>query len=274
MSGGYVPVFRTVFSGSLFGQYPDTAAWLFMLTLADKNGVIDVTPEYIAGVTGMPVDVVVQCIERFLQPDPSSRTASNEGRRLELIDPARPWGWRILNFKQYRERARKQAWDAKRTASGKDAKRKRAKRAKKKANSPSPDKSRRVPTVPALKQKQKQIRKRPSGEGARSRARPWHEVENLNLEAWQTWLADRRARRLPLYKTTREAKKLAKLPHDEQMKCVEYSLDRYIGLFPENQSSKGGHRKSYAERIAEDLAKLEQNGLTEQKELIEHAADE
>lgn len=265
---GYVPVFRTVFSGSLFGQYPDTAAWLFMLTLADKNGVVDVTPEYIAGVTGMPVDVVVQCIERFLQPDPSSRTASNEGRRLELIDPARPWGWRILNFKQYRERARKQAWDAKRTASGEDAKRKRAKRVKKKASSTSPDESRRVPIVPALKQKRKQKQKRPSGEGARKRAPLWHEVENLNFEAWDTWLADRRARRLPAYKTTREAKRLAKLPHDEQMKCVEYSLDRYQGLFPESCSSKSRSKKSYAERLAEDMAKLEQNGL------IEHAANE
>lgn len=264
---GYVPVFRTVFSGSLFGQYPDTAAWLFMLTLADKNGLLDVTPEYIAGVTGMPVDVVVQCIERFLQPDPSSRTTTNEGRRLELIDPSRTWGWRILNFKQYRERARKQAWDAKRTASGKDAKRKRAERVKKKTTSTPPDKSRRVPTVPALKQKRKQKQKRPSGEGARSRAPPWHEVENLNFEAWNMWLADRRARRLPVYKTTREAKRLAQLPHDDQMNCVEYSLDRYQGLFPESQSSKGSCRKSYAERLAEDLEKPEQNGL------IEHAAN-
>ena len=40
---GYVPVFRTVFTGSLFGKYPDSAAWLFMLTLADKNGLVDVT---------------------------------------------------------------------------------------------------------------------------------------------------------------------------------------------------------------------------------------
>lgn len=138
MSGGYTPVFgHQLFSGSLSGQYPDTAAWVFLLALADKHGVVDMTPQYISRVTGMPLADLEACIARFLEPDPASRTPANEGRRLELIDASRTWGWRILNFAHYRERARKGAWDAGRTASGKDAARKRAERKEAKESTPA-----------------------------------------------------------------------------------------------------------------------------------------
>lgn len=125
---GYTPVFSSVFSGSLCGQYPDTAAWLFLLAMADKHGVVDVTPEYISRVTGMPVNDLLACISRFLEPDPASRTKENEGRRLALVDPARSWGWRIVNHHLYRERARKQASDADRVVSGANAERMRERR--------------------------------------------------------------------------------------------------------------------------------------------------
>lgn len=126
---GYTPVFGSVFTGTLAGKYPDTAAWLFLLALSDKNGVVDMTPQVISMLTGMPVKDLLDCIERFLQPDPASRTSTDDGRRLALVDPARSWGWKIVNHGKYRERARKQAWDAERTASGRDAERKRAQRA-------------------------------------------------------------------------------------------------------------------------------------------------
>lgn len=142
MSGGYTPLFSSVFSGSLYGKYPDTAAWVFFLALADKHGCVDMTPEYIAGVTGMPLADLLACIERFLEPDPKSRSPENAGRRLVRIDPSRNWGWRIVNFAKYRERARKHAWDAERTASGRDAERKR--RARENARK-SPDASRQSP---------------------------------------------------------------------------------------------------------------------------------
>lgn len=58
-------------------------------------------------------------------------------------------------------------------------------------------------------------------------------MPNLNLDAWATWLEDRRRRRLPAYKTTIEAKRLAELTHEKQAECVNYSLDRYRGLVHE-----------------------------------------
>ena len=122
---GYTPVFRSIFEGTLCGQYPDTAAWLFMLALADKNGHVDKTPQYISAVTGMPVDELAGCIDRFMQPDPASRSSAEEGRRLVPIDPERSWGWRIVNHEKYREKARKAMHQIEATASGRDADRKR-----------------------------------------------------------------------------------------------------------------------------------------------------
>jgi hypothetical protein len=140
---GYTPVFKSVFTGTLCGQYPDTAAWLFMLALADKHGVVDMTPHYISSVTGMPVADLTACIEKFMQPDPYSRTMVEQGRRLVLLDPERQWGWRIVNFHLYREKARLQAKDAARTESGKDAERKREERM-------SPDVPRTPPDSPVV----------------------------------------------------------------------------------------------------------------------------
>lgn len=115
---GYTPVFDTVFTGTLCGKYPDTAAWMFLLALADKNGEIDATPQYISTITGMPVDDLIGCIERFMEPDPDSRSAAEHGRRLVKIDSDRPWGWRVVNHEKYREKARLQAKSAREVASG------------------------------------------------------------------------------------------------------------------------------------------------------------
>lgn len=105
---GYTPVFDSVFKGSLYGKWPDTAAWICMLALADWRGHIDITPEAIAGMTGMPLPELMGCIERFCQPDPRSRSQAEEGRKLVPIDVNRDWGWRVVNIQKYREKARDQ----------------------------------------------------------------------------------------------------------------------------------------------------------------------
>lgn len=125
---GYTPVFDSVFTGTLSGKYPDTAAWLFLLALADKHGVVDMTPAYISLVTGMPESSLVECITRFMEPDPYSRTIDEEGRRLVPIDPARPWGWKIVNHRKYREKARLQAREVNRVDTGENAERMKGKR--------------------------------------------------------------------------------------------------------------------------------------------------
>lgn len=125
---GYVPLFDHLTTGTLHGKWPDIGLWPVVLSMADRFGEIDVTPAYIAGVTGLPVDEVAACMERFCEPDPYSRTSDHEGRRLELIDNNRKWGWRVLNHSKYREKARLLSKNAQQTASGMDAERKRKER--------------------------------------------------------------------------------------------------------------------------------------------------
>lgn len=128
---GYVPVFGSIFQGTLCGRWPDTGVWLCLLALADKNGHIDMTVPYISAVTGIPVDVLTDCIGRFTSPDPHSRTKSDDGRRLSRLDPNRDWGWHVINHGLYREKARKQMQQIHATESGRDAERKRIAREKK-----------------------------------------------------------------------------------------------------------------------------------------------
>jgi hypothetical protein len=119
---GYTPVFKSVFQGSLCGKWPDCGIWLAMLALQDSRGEIDAHPSYIATVTGCPIDDVVACIERFCEPDPSSRTPDEDGRRLVPIE-GRGFGWKVVNHRKYREKARKATFDAARTEDGRNAER-------------------------------------------------------------------------------------------------------------------------------------------------------
>jgi hypothetical protein len=67
-------------------------------------------------------------MKRFCEPDPYSRTNSENGARLILIDQHREWGWIIVNHLKYREKARKQAQQTSSTQDGRDAERKRNER--------------------------------------------------------------------------------------------------------------------------------------------------
>jgi hypothetical protein len=129
MSGGYTPLFASLTTGTLCGRWPDVGLFPILLSLADRHGVVDVTTAYLAVVTGLPLDEVTACLQRFCQPDPYSRSSAEGGARLVLIDPEnRNWGWRIVNHGRYRERARKASYDAARTDSGRDRDRKRESR--------------------------------------------------------------------------------------------------------------------------------------------------
>lgn len=125
---GYTPIFASLTTGTLCGKWPDIGLWPIVLSLADRHGVVDVTPMYLSGVTGLPTQDVIDCMKRFCEPDPYSRSETSGGSRLQLIDEHRDWGWHIVNHAKYREKARLASKDAKRTESGADAERKRAER--------------------------------------------------------------------------------------------------------------------------------------------------
>jgi hypothetical protein len=195
---GYTPVFDTVLDGTLFGKWPHTGIWVCLLSQCDRQGHIDVAPALLAAKIGIPVDLLMSCISDFMKPDPGSRTGDKEGRRLELIDSvptspdesraSRDWGWRVINHKKYRDRARKSAYDRERTESGADAERKREIRElQKEQNVPtSPDESRAVPLSEAYANigvgEKKKPRKRCPPEFAPDAAMALAEIPDLDVE--------------------------------------------------------------------------------------------
>lgn len=117
---GYTPLFGSVFEGTLCGRWPDTGIWTCLLALSDRHGNIDVTPQYISAVTGVPIDELMACLERFMSPDPQSRTPDEQGRRLVKLDDNRKWGWKIVNHGKYREKARLVGKNAREVEQGKN----------------------------------------------------------------------------------------------------------------------------------------------------------
>ena len=194
---GYTPLFHSITTGTLCGRWPDIGLWPLVLSLADRNGVVDVTPDYISRITGLDLSEVVACLGRFCEPDRYSRSQVEDGRRLVLLDPARAWGWRVVNHSKYRDKARKMAYDANRTESGADAARKQTER----ATVPTcPDVSRDVPSGPALHTPDSYSNKEQEGEKTRGvipcgdaltripGGEAWRDVEGINAEAFARWL--------------------------------------------------------------------------------------
>jgi len=73
-----------------------------LLVLADKDGVVDMTPEAISRRTNVPLEIITNAISKLTESDPRSRSHLEDGKRLMLIDSHRDWGWQIVNHQHYR----------------------------------------------------------------------------------------------------------------------------------------------------------------------------
>lgn len=74
---------------------------------------------------------------------------------------------------------------------------------------------------------------------------PYEEIENLDLEWWQLWMAHRKAEGRKPYKTARTAKNLARYPREVQRAAIEQSMNQnWLGVFPEKVKLNGTGRTS------------------------------
>jgi len=97
--------------GKIFQQmYDSTVAedWRAMVTfqqlivLADKDGVVDMTPEAIARRTNIPLkDVILPGLKKLEMNDKTSRSRQSHGARIVRIDEHRAWGWTIPTYEHY-----------------------------------------------------------------------------------------------------------------------------------------------------------------------------
>ena len=104
----FVKIFEQIYDSSIAEDWQTRVVFQDMLVLADKNGIVDRTPEAIARRTNIPLEMVRAAIPKLEAPDMSSRTPDHDGRRIVRLDEHRDWGWRIVNFQKYRESATKE----------------------------------------------------------------------------------------------------------------------------------------------------------------------
>jgi hypothetical protein len=233
---GYTPVFDTVFQGTLCGKYPDLPVWLVLLALQQRGGIIDAHPSYIATISGLPQADIEAAIKRFCDPDPASRTADHDGRRLEPIEGA-GFGWRVLNHRKYQEKARKSAFDALRVADGRNAERMATR-----AHPRTPAHTRAHPPSDSNTNKEK-IR------GAD--APPPFDLDSihgLDREAWGLWIEHRKAIRKPIkpHAVKVAASQLARLGKDQRNEVDRAIAGGWTGLHPDG----GIPAKSKGDRFA------------------------
>jgi hypothetical protein len=97
----YGKIFAKMYEGTLYGQWEALVTFQQMIVLCDADGMIDMTPPAIASRTSIPLEIIEKGIKILESPDQYSRTPDQEGRRIELIDAHRPWGWHIVNHAKY-----------------------------------------------------------------------------------------------------------------------------------------------------------------------------
>jgi hypothetical protein len=100
--GGYTKLASSILTSTIWVEDADTRiVWITLLALANKDGEVEGSVPGLASIARVPVDVCREAIEKFMAPDPDSRTKDDEGRRIEEMDG----GWVLLNHGKYRERA-------------------------------------------------------------------------------------------------------------------------------------------------------------------------
>ncbi len=99
----FAKVFAQIFDSSIAENHEVRHVFMDLLVLADSDGCVDMTSAAIARRTNVPLEVVERAIAILSAPDEATRSPAEQGRRIVPLDPARSWGWRIVNYSHYRE---------------------------------------------------------------------------------------------------------------------------------------------------------------------------
>lgn len=98
----YVRIYEQIFGSSIMEENLGIRyVWFCLLALADKEGFIDMTIPAIARRINTEESLVKDSIKLFCSPDPKSRNASEEGRRL--VPMRESFGWQVVNYLHYRD---------------------------------------------------------------------------------------------------------------------------------------------------------------------------
>jgi hypothetical protein len=99
----YGKIFDSMYDGTLYGQWEAIVTFQQLIVLCDADGTVDMTPPAISARTSIPLEIITKGLKTLAEADPYSRTQGADGRRIELIDGHRPWGWVIVNHEKYQK---------------------------------------------------------------------------------------------------------------------------------------------------------------------------
>ncbi len=99
----YGKIFHSIYDGTLAEDWRALITFQQLIVLCDADGIIDMTPQSIARRTGIPIEHIEAGLDILIAPDPSSRSDSEEGKRIIPLNDERSWGWQIVNHKHYRD---------------------------------------------------------------------------------------------------------------------------------------------------------------------------
>lgn len=97
----YGKIFGSMYDGTLAGHWQAIVTMQQLIVLASPDGVVDMTPNAIAGRTTIPLEIIQAGLKKLAEPDPRSRTPGDDGKRIVLLDDHRDWGWRLVNHGKY-----------------------------------------------------------------------------------------------------------------------------------------------------------------------------
>ena len=103
--GSFTKIDHNIIHSTVWKKPPHIKhTWTTMLILTDKDGIVSASIPGLADQSGFSIEQTKEALECFLSPDEYSRTAENEGRRIEKVNG----GWKILNFEKYRGETREE----------------------------------------------------------------------------------------------------------------------------------------------------------------------
>jgi hypothetical protein len=100
MSVTYTKLFSSLPESTIWCEPSDTRVlWITMMAMADSCGRVFGSVPGLAKRANISVESCRIGMDCLLSPDPDSRSKTDEGRRITVIDG----GWRLVNYDKYRE---------------------------------------------------------------------------------------------------------------------------------------------------------------------------
>ena len=95
---GYTKLFESIVTSTIWQEDLSTkVVWITMLALKNQQHMVEASVPGLAHVAGVTLEQCQAALDKLQSPDPYSRSAESEGRRIE----ARPGGWLIINGQKY-----------------------------------------------------------------------------------------------------------------------------------------------------------------------------